>query len=66
MPTIKISLDQETYQCLSATAVHELRPVTWQAFVLLRRSLGLPFPAEPSSEWPIAPRAQEGAACPHA
>jgi hypothetical protein len=44
MPTIKIAVDQETYAQLSASAVRELRPIPWHIIVLLRRSLGLPFP----------------------
>jgi hypothetical protein len=44
MPTIKIAVDSETYERLSASAVHELRPIPWHIIVLLRRSLGLPFP----------------------
>ncbi|MGH8055795.1 MAG: hypothetical protein ACREOH_00960 [Candidatus Entotheonellia bacterium] len=45
MPTIKISLDPETYSSLSDSAVRELRPIPWQMVVILRRALGLPFPA---------------------
>lgn len=44
MPTIKISLDTETYRSLSDSAVRELRPIPWQTVVILRRALGLPFP----------------------
>lgn len=48
MPTIKISLDPETYSSLSDSAVRELRPIPWQALVLLRGALGLrlPMPAQ--------------------
>lgn len=45
MPTIKVSLDPETYSSLSDAAVRELRPIPWQMVVILRRALGLPFPA---------------------
>src|SRR5262245_56855429 len=46
MPTIKISLAPETYESLSAVAVRERRAISGQAFVLLRGSLGLPFPPD--------------------
>jgi hypothetical protein len=54
MPTIKISLDPETYESLSAVAVRERRAISGQAFVLLRGSLGLPFPVDPKIEQTIA------------
>jgi hypothetical protein len=45
MPTIKIPLDAETYSCLSDCAGRDLRPVSWQALILLRGALGLlPMP----------------------
>jgi hypothetical protein len=53
MQTIRIAIDEETYDRLSASAVRELRPVAWHVIVLLRRSLGLPFPPlerEPGTE----------------
>ena len=34
MPTIKLTLDQETYGLLSEAAVRDLRPIPWQALVL--------------------------------
>jgi hypothetical protein len=49
MPTIKISLDPETYSCLSDCAGRELRPIPWQALVLLRGALGLP-PTKPTAD----------------
>jgi hypothetical protein len=55
MPTIKISLDQETYGCLSEAAVRELRPIPWHALVLLRGALGLPFPKSVQNEHPVCP-----------
>jgi hypothetical protein len=54
MPTIKISLDQETYSTLSQSAGRDLRPIPWQALVLLRGALGLPFPT-PATDEPTAP-----------
>lgn len=51
MPTIKISIDAETYSRLSARAGRDLRPIPWQALVLLREALGLPVtPEQPGDE----------------
>jgi hypothetical protein len=44
MPTIKLTIDSETYDRLSDSAVRDLRPIPWQAVVLLREALGLTFP----------------------
>jgi hypothetical protein len=55
MPTIKISLDPETYKSLSSAAVRERRAIPGQAFVLLRSSLGLPFPMDPKTDQAMAP-----------
>ena len=46
MPTLRVELDRETYDCLLRQAEAERRPVPWQAEVAIRRSLGLPFPSE--------------------
>jgi hypothetical protein len=54
MPTIKISLDSETYASLSSIAVRERRHIPGQTFVLLRQSLGLPFPLEANTDKPLA------------
>lgn len=62
MPTIKVSLDPETYTSLSSAAVRERRPIPGQAFVLLRRSLGLPFPLEANTEKPLAQATEDHAA----
>ena len=62
MPTIKISLDSETYASLSNIAVRERRPIPGQAFVLLRQSLGLPFPLEMNTDKPLAPGTEKHAA----
>jgi hypothetical protein len=49
MPTLKLSLDPQTYDALCAAASSHLRPPDWHAETLLRQALGLPFPlpAEP-------------------
>lgn len=44
MPSIKLKLDQETLDALERRAWSERRPTDWQAEVILRQSLGLPFP----------------------
>jgi hypothetical protein len=47
MPFIRIELDPETAERLQDLALAERRPTAWQAEVLPRKALGLPFP------WPI-------------
>ena len=47
MPTIRIDLDPDSFHRLAEIAVEEPRPIPWQAEVLLRRALGLPFPIPP-------------------
>jgi hypothetical protein len=42
MPTIKVSLVQETYERLTAQAIKERRPVPWQAEVIIRDALLTP------------------------
>jgi hypothetical protein len=44
MATLKLDLDTETLERLVERAVQERRPIVWQAEVLLRQALGLPFP----------------------
>jgi hypothetical protein len=44
MAQLKLDLDQETFERLVEVALQERRPVVWQAEVLLRQALGLPFP----------------------
>ena len=44
MPTIKLTIDSETYDRLSDSAVRDLRPIPWQAIVLLRVALGVTCP----------------------
>lgn len=45
---IRLELDNETTERLIERAADERRPVSWQAEVMLRRALGLPFPRR---EW---------------
>jgi hypothetical protein len=47
---VKIDLDTETADRLIKAAVAERRPIDWQAGVLLRRALGLPFPREGNAQ----------------
>ena len=44
MPSLRLDLDRETYDHLLSRAEAERRPVAWQAEVMLRRAVGLPFP----------------------
>ncbi len=44
MPTLKIDLDQETYERVVDRAVAEARPIKSQAEVMLRKAVRLPFP----------------------
>lgn len=44
MARIRLDLDSETFRRLHEVATAERRPVAWQAEVLLRCALGLPFP----------------------
>jgi hypothetical protein len=46
MANLRLDVDFETYERLVESAVNERRPITWQAEVVLRRALGLPFPPE--------------------
>jgi hypothetical protein len=50
MAGLKIVLDKETLDALERRAQSERRPLDWQAEVLLRQSLGLPFPLPKDSE----------------
>jgi hypothetical protein len=47
MAQLRLDLDQETFERLVEVALQERRPVVWQAEVLLRQALGLPFPYSP-------------------
>ena len=44
MPTLKIDLDQETYERVVDRAVAEARPIHRQVEVMLRKAVRLPFP----------------------
>jgi hypothetical protein len=50
MPTLRVGLDEETYQALLADAEQHLRPGERHMAALLRQALGLPVPL-----WPDAP-----------
>jgi hypothetical protein len=52
--------DQETFVALTDRALRERRPVVWQAEVILRQALGLPFPY-PAEEDTACPRGGEHA-----
>ena len=47
MLTIKIDVDQETYERLVDEAVSVRRPTPRHAGVVIRQALGLPFPEPP-------------------
>lgn len=44
MPRLKLVIDDETFEALEQRALSERRSADWQAEVILRQSLGLPFP----------------------
>ena len=44
MPRLKLVIDDETFEALEQRAQSERRSADWQAEVILRQSLGLPFP----------------------
>lgn len=44
MTALKLDLDTETLTKLIESALRERRPTAWQAEILLRKALGLPFP----------------------
>jgi hypothetical protein len=44
MPSLRLTPDRETYDRLVEMADVQRRPVGWQAEVLLRQAVGLPFP----------------------
>ena len=49
MLTLRIDVDQETYERLVDEAVGERRPIPNHAGVVLRRAFGLAFPESPHS-----------------
>jgi len=44
MAQIRVDLDGDTYRRLCEVSLAERRPVDWQAEVIIRKALGLPFP----------------------
>jgi hypothetical protein len=46
---LRIHVDGDTLEALRVRATAERRPLNWQAEVMLRRALGLPFPAPMSA-----------------
>ena len=53
MPTLRLDLDRETFEALAPQALAQRRPAVFQAEVMLRQTLGLPFsypPAAPGGE----------------
>ena len=44
MPRLRLDIDTETFVRLLEQSLAERRPPEWQAEVVLRRALGLPFP----------------------
>ena len=44
MPRLRLDLGRETYEALASQALAQRMPVVFQAEVILRQTLGLPFP----------------------
>ncbi len=53
MPRLRLDLDRETFEALAAQALSERRSASFQAEVILRQAMGLPFP------YPATPHAEE-------
>ncbi len=47
MPRLRLDMDRETFEALAAQALSERRSVAYQAEVILRQAMGLPFPYPP-------------------
>ena len=62
MPTLKLSLDQETYDALYQAAASHLRPPDWHAQAILRQALGLLFPMPAKDEPKVAVEVRDDAA----
>ncbi len=60
MPRLRLDLDRETFDALTAQAFAERRPVVFQAEVVLRQALGLPFPYPPVSDGELTPPSPRG------
>jgi hypothetical protein len=52
MAMLTLNLDGETFERLLEVALRERRPVPWQAEVLLRQALRLPFPYPAAARQP--------------
>lgn len=50
MARLRLDVDQETWEALVQVSLDKRRPVPWQAEVLLRQSLGLPFPLDKTAD----------------
>jgi len=48
MPKLRLDLDRETFEALASQALAQRRSVILQAEVILRQTLGLPFPYPPA------------------
>jgi hypothetical protein len=59
MARLRLDIDQETFERLREVALQERRLPEWQAEVLLRQALGLPFPYPKTAD--EAPRAAQEA-----
>jgi hypothetical protein len=44
MPTLKVPMDNDTYEALLENASQHLRPPLWHAAAIIRAALGLPIP----------------------
>jgi hypothetical protein len=62
MASLRLYLDQETFVALADRALRERRPVDWQAEVILRQALGLPFPYPAEDDTPCAQRSDHALA----
>ena len=60
MPRLRLDLDRETFDALTAQAFAERRPVVFQAEVVLRQALGLPFPYPQVPDGDLTPRSPRG------
>jgi hypothetical protein len=59
MARLRLDLDKETFIALTDRALRERRPVDWQAEVILREALGLPFPYPEPADAPASQLTQE-------
>ncbi len=55
MPRLRLDLDRETYDALASQALVQRRSVVFQAEVILRQTLGLPYPSAAPDEESSAP-----------